>query len=80
MAYHNLPASPRRHRLTEEIMARQEDEGKPSEATDPARHTMKDNRRASTNDAPEEKSKPSRLAAVVSKLGLDAGTLITMLK
>jgi hypothetical protein len=64
-------------------MARQEDEGKPGDATNAAGHTMKDNRRASTNGdpgVPEKERKPGRLAALVSKLGLDAGTLIAMFK
>ncbi|KAK4097486.1 hypothetical protein N658DRAFT_518600 [Parathielavia hyrcaniae] len=63
-------------------MSPQGHEAEPSEATDPT--TARDNRRRmSTNgdpDVPREEKKPSRLSALVSKLGLDAGTLKTMFK
>lgn len=92
---HDLPASDQRrtpydldpepdtdHRM--EAMAPREDEGQPSEATDGvSRNTMNGDRRASTNNAkdePKEQKKPSTLAAIVAKLGLDAPTLITMFK
>ncbi|KAK4119617.1 hypothetical protein N657DRAFT_684256 [Parathielavia appendiculata] len=61
-------------------MARQGDVAEASEATTPI--TLKDKRRVSANGGSdvEEKTKPSQLAALMSKLGLDVGTVKTMLK
>ncbi|KAH6627549.1 hypothetical protein F5144DRAFT_603805 [Chaetomium tenue] len=64
-------------------MASQEHRGQSSEAMDEMRRaaTREDGRRASANedqDAPAEDKKPNRLATVITKLGLDAPTLITM--
>lgn len=67
-------------------MASQENGGQQSVAADEMKKdtTRDDGRGTGTNnqgqDAPAEEKKPNRLAAIITKLGLDAPTLITMFK
>ncbi len=67
-----------------EDMARPDGESEPTETTRGTRiaTNMTGNRRGSASEGvvPAEEKKPSRLTAFVAKLGLDAGTLITMFK
>ncbi len=70
----------------EEDMARPHNEVEPNEASGGARrstiNTMSGSRRGSANGGEDqaEKKKPNRLAALAAKLGLDAGTIIAMIK
>ena len=66
-------------------MARLDDEVELNEATDGTRRatitTTGGSRWGSANgDEQAEKKKPNRLAALADKLGLDAGTIIAMIK
>jgi hypothetical protein len=66
-------------------MARPDGESEPNEAMDGTRiatNTSGSRRRVGTNQggAPAEEKKPNRLAALVAKLGIDAGIIIIMFK
>lgn len=70
-----------------EDMAHPQEESPPDEGTSGTRRgsrrdTIGGSRRGSAadGDAPADKKKPNRLATWIGKLGLDAGTLITMFK